>query len=110
MVHVLYCQIFLLQAADGPKETCLNCNEMFDLATLPTHLRSCQDASRSPRIDVPDDDLEDFEPIRVRFRIPGRLCTNHPSRTVVRFPLLLHHMLEYVALNRKFSSGIMGDH
>ena len=78
---------------------------MFDLATLPTHLRSCQGVSRSPRIDVPDDkDLEDFEPIRVRFRIPGRLSSKHPSRTVVRFPLLLHHniMLECVTLNRKF--------
>ena len=87
MSYNVYTKNFLLQTADGPKETCLNCNEMFDLATLPIHLRSCQGTSRAQAIDVPDDDnLEDFEPVRVRFRIPG-LSTNHPSRTVVRFPL-----------------------
>ena len=39
--------ILLLQGTDGPKEACLNCHQLFDLCTLPEHLKSCQGSTSS---------------------------------------------------------------
>ena len=83
-----------MQVADGPKEVCLNCNEKFDLVTLPVHLSSCQrsvsDQGASSKVNFPgndfDDDLDEFEPIRVRRRIsqsPGGPSASHTVGHVV---------------------------